>query len=103
MYIASKSAQAAEEGGADFITFSPIFETPSKRAFGPPQGLDRLKEITMNVDLPVIALGGIKIDNALSVIKNGAFGVALISGILNSRNIKETSHQFMKLIAGDIL
>ncbi len=98
-----ESALAAEAGGADFITFSPIFDTPSKRAYGAPQGLDCLEEVAAGVTLPVLALGGIKLENALSVIKRGAFGIAMISGIWNSKNIKETTEQFMKLIAGDIL
>ena len=92
-----ESARSKQNDGADFITFSPIFDTPSKQLYGPPQGLDRLKKVASSIDIPVIALGGIKLNNALSVLRRGAFGIALISGIWKSSSITNTSHQFMKL------
>ncbi|MBT5469719.1 MAG: thiamine phosphate synthase, partial [Nitrospina sp.] len=80
-----ESAKRAEVGGADFVTFSPIFDTPSKRGYGTPQGLDLLKEVTEEVQIPVLALGGIKRQNVASVQEAGAYGIALISGIWKAR------------------
>ena len=73
-----EEALAAESAGATHIYFGPIFDSPSKRAFGPPQGLSRLTEVCNAVKLPVIAIGGITSANARSCIDAGAQGVAAI-------------------------
>ena len=94
------SARQVQEDGADFITFGPVFDTPSKRKFGPPQGLDRLEEITSATKIPVLAIGGIKLDNITSTLEAGAQGIGLISGIWNSSNIEKESHKYMQCIGG---
>jgi len=90
-----EGAKQAQDNGADFITFSPIFDTPSKREYGAPQGLDRLAEVTRAVSLPVVALGGINLENLVDVRKQGAHGVALIRGIWNSTNIEHESLKYI--------
>lgn len=73
-------AQAARAGGADFVVFGPVFETESKRTFGPPQGLAKLREVTRELDdFPVLAIGGITLDNIPECLKAGASGIAGIS------------------------
>jgi thiamine-phosphate pyrophosphorylase len=89
-------AKQAQSNGADFITFSPIFETPSKKEFGPPQGLNRLREVCGEIAIPVLALGGISKDRVIPVLDQGAFGIALISGIWNGPDIKQESFEYMK-------
>jgi len=75
-----ESARAAGDGGADFVVFGPVFETESKRAYGPPQGLDKLREVATALEgFPVLAIGGVTIDNAESCLAAGASGVAGIS------------------------
>ena len=69
-----ESAKKAEAGGADFITLSPVFATPSKKLFGPPQGLDALKEVVQEVKIPVLALGCIKQSNVISVLRKQTLG-----------------------------
>lgn len=91
-----ESARQAESGGADFITFGPVFETPSKMKYGPPQGLDRLGEICRKIHIPVLALGGISKNRVAPVLKQGAFGVALISGVWNGPDIKRESLEYMQ-------
>lgn len=73
-------ARAARDGGADFIVFGPVFDTESKRAFGPAQGLDKLGEVTSALQgFPVLAIGGVNLDNYESCLARGASGFAGIS------------------------
>jgi thiamine-phosphate pyrophosphorylase len=77
-------ARAAHAAGVDFIVFGPVFDTPSKRAFGAPVGLDALAEVTQAVATPVVAIGGITTERAAAARAHGAQGVAVISAILGA-------------------
>jgi thiamine-phosphate pyrophosphorylase len=72
------SALGAARDGADYIYFSPIFHTPSKAFYGPPQGVDRLRQICKAALIPVIAIGGITLENVASCYAAGAAGAAAI-------------------------
>lgn len=73
-------ARIARIKGADFVVFGPVFETESKRAFGPPQGLEKLREVCSELgEFPVIAIGGITLHNAKACLRAGASGIAGIS------------------------
>lgn len=76
--------RAAARDGADYAIFGPVFETPSKQAFGPPQGIERLRLATSAARLPVIAIGGITPARIAEVRDAGAAGVAAISAILTA-------------------
>ena len=95
-----EGALLAEADGADFITFSPVYETPSKIHFGPPQGPERLGEIVKLVHLPVLALGGIKLNRVPEVLEQGAHGVAVISGIWDAKDIKQQAFEYMYPFGG---
>jgi thiamine-phosphate pyrophosphorylase len=70
-------ARRAREGGADFIVFGPVFESPSKKKYGPPLGLQALSEVAGEVTpFPVLALGGVTIANAPECLRAGASGIA---------------------------
>jgi thiamine-phosphate pyrophosphorylase len=74
-----EEVRAAQIGGADFVVFGPVFDTESKRMFGEPQGLEKLREITVEVgDFPVIAIGGVTVDNLEACFAAGASGIAAI-------------------------
>jgi thiamine-phosphate pyrophosphorylase len=76
------SALTAQQDGADFITFGPVYPTPSKSRYGDPVGLAKLTETTKVLQIPVFALGGINPVTAGEVITCGAHGIALISAII---------------------
>ncbi len=88
-----KSARAAERGGADYIFFGPVFATPSKAAFGAPQGIERLREVCASVEIPVLAIGGVNLENARACITAGAAGVAAIRLFQDSADSAELAAQ----------
>jgi thiamine-phosphate pyrophosphorylase len=85
----------AEAAGADFVTLGPIYETPSKRRYGPALGVGPLREAVQSVRIPVLAIGGIKLPEAAAVLRAGAAGVALISGILAAPDVKAAAAGFV--------
>jgi thiamine-phosphate pyrophosphorylase len=81
-------ARAARAGGADFVVFGPVFETESKRAYGKPQGLDKLAEVTRALgEFPVVAIGGITLDNVDECFQAGARGIAAIRLLNDTENL----------------
>ncbi len=84
-----EAAIAAERDGAHYVIFGPIFETPSKVAFGSPQGLERLEEVCRRLRIPVIAIGGITAANACECFAVGAAGIAAIRLFQGSGNLAE--------------
>ncbi len=71
-----EDALQAEAAGSDYIVLGPIFETPSKLRYGPPLGLSKLSEVVKRTKIPVLALGGITVENSGACLAAGAKGVA---------------------------
>ena len=88
-------AEQAEREGASFLVFGPVYDTPSKRRYGPPQGLDALARITGSVRLPVLAVGGITPARVREVMDRGAAGVAVISAILAAERPADATKAFL--------
>ena len=93
-----EEALTAEREGADFITFGPIYPTPSKLKYGKPVGVESLKKIAKRVVIPIFGIGGIKPDNAKEVVNAGAYGVALISGILGENDVRKAAGNYLKIL-----
>ena len=84
-------AKEAEAGGADFITFGPVFFTPSKANFGAAVGLEYLKIAKNRINIPIFGLGGVKSGNLREVFRFGADGVSLISAIFGAQDIRKAA------------
>jgi thiamine-phosphate pyrophosphorylase len=92
-------AKAAVGQGAEWIFFGPVYDTPSKRAYGAPQGVASLERVAAAVDVPVIAIGGITPDRVSEVRRAGASGIAVISAILSADDPAAATHAFLDALA----
>jgi len=91
-------AAKAEAYGADFITFGPVYETPSKARWGAPVGLDALKEVSASVSIRVYAIGGVKKENVGEPLGAGAYGAAVISAVLGGPDPQANSRLMIEEI-----
>ncbi|MBX3307361.1 MAG: thiamine phosphate synthase [Nitrospira sp.] len=90
----AEDVQRANQNGADYVVFGPIFDTPSKRSFGPPLGLALLTEVCRRSSIPVFAIGGITCERVRDVRRAGAHGVAVIGALLTRDDIGEAVREF---------
>ncbi len=86
-----EEAERAENSGADYVSISPIFDTANKDYFLKPLGVDEIRRIKAQIDIPVIALGGIKENNICDILGTGADGIAVISAIAKSENPRQSA------------
>jgi len=93
-----EEALQAEREGANYVSASPVFTTPTKPDAPPPTGLEGLKAIVEAVNLPVIAIGGINEKNAAEVIETGAQGVAVISAVVSAPDIVAAAHRLRETL-----
>ncbi|MBS1126502.1 MAG: thiamine-phosphate pyrophosphorylase [Nitrospirae bacterium] len=87
-------ATEAERGGADYIGFGPVFHTTTKDA-GAPKGVDNIRTIKENVSIPVVAIGGIRLDNIAAVIHAGADAAAVATAICKG-DIAANAEKFVR-------
>jgi thiamine-phosphate pyrophosphorylase len=83
-------AEAACRAQADFAVFGPVFETASKRAYGEPLGLEPLGQVASALaPFPVLALGGVTLDNTADCFRAGASGIGAIRLFNDADNLAE--------------
>lgn len=95
-------AVRAEKDGADYIAVNGVFLTATKEDLGYYPGLKGVHDIRKHTTLPVVGIGGINLQNCLSVIDAGADGVAVVTAITMSEDIPATCRLFISTIRGRI-
>jgi len=93
-----EEAIEAENLGADYVGASPIFETKTKLDAGKAAGLQLLKDIKENIKIPIVAIGGIDLDNLQSVIESGADSAVAMSAVIPKDNVEEECRKFINVI-----
>lgn len=92
-----EEALEAQKDGADYVGLGPIFYTGTKKDIDEPIGVQGLREITENIDIPSVAIGGINKENAKLVLESGVQGISLISAILESEDVEKASRELSTL------
>ena len=89
------AAKKRESEGADFLTYSPIYPTASKPGYGPAVGTAGLAAVVEDVNLPVFALGGMTPARVPACLDAGAFGVAVMSGVMSPKNAGKQASRYL--------
>ncbi len=85
----AKEALQSEQDGVDFVVLGPVYETPSKQQYGPPLGIDVIREAVRHCTIPVYAIGGLTPVRVEHVMAAGAVGVAVISSVFQATSPRE--------------
>jgi len=93
-----EEAVQAESQGADYVIFGPIYETPSKQAFGSPLGLHNLEKVCRLVRIPIIGIGGVTAARVGEMRQAGAFGVAVITAILGADDVEAATGELFDAV-----
>jgi len=93
-----EEAKKAEAEGADYVSVSPVFHTDTKADAGEQVGLEMVRKVKDSVSVPVMGIGGINSGNAKSVIEAGADSVAVVSCIVCSGDVFESSKKLLEAI-----
>lgn len=96
----AEDAAAAERGGADYVSVSPVFPTPTKDDTAPALGLDGVRAVRAAVRIPVVAIGGINRENAAEVVRAGADGVCVVSAIVAAPDPRRAAAELRSLVDG---
>ncbi|MDD3268550.1 MAG: thiamine phosphate synthase [Syntrophomonadaceae bacterium] len=96
--LSASSRAEAEEGarlGADYLGVGPLFATPTKADAAMPTGLALLAGLKKELSLPLVAIGGINLDNVAAIRKSGADGVAVVSALMGSDDIEMAARRIL--------
>ena len=89
-------AKQAQKEGASYVAFGAVFPTPTKPN-APRATLELLREAKREIHIPIVAIGGITVNNAHDVIEAGVDAIAVITSLYESNSIKETAETFLKM------
>lgn len=89
-------AKKAQKDGADYIGTGAVFPTATKDD-APSVTKNELKEIVKSIDIPVVAIGGINLENASQLTDTGIAGLSVVSAIMSSDNPKKSSQELLKI------
>lgn len=99
--ISAHSVEEVERAageGADYVVLGPIFDTPSKQAYGPPLGLATVEAASRRAKIPILGIGGITAARARDVRGAGAFGVAVIAAVLSASDVAAATRALMDAV-----
>lgn len=90
--------EEADRSSADYIAFGPVFPTQSKERPGPTVGLEGLRNARKATRKPLVAIGGITLENARAAIEAGADAVAVISDLLKHPDVTTRAEEFLRIL-----
>jgi thiamine-phosphate pyrophosphorylase len=106
-YSSHNMQQLCAAGGepVDYVAFGPVFRTASKQNPDPVVGLDEIRRCRPLLEKPLVAIGGITLDNAPSVLEAGADSLAVIAGLIpaspTAQTLRERMEQWQQLLKAD--
>lgn len=93
---------AAQALGLSYVAVGPVFSTSTKKTSNPPLGLDFLGELIPHSRLPIVAIGGISIGNAASVLATGVTAVAVISDVVDSPDPGAQVRRYLRVLQPEV-
>ena len=99
--VTLEEAQECLSEGADYIGFGPVYPTTSKNDVGPVTGIEILKEVVNTISIPIIAIGGVTVENTPEVIRAGAQGIAVISAVCCQENPEQATRDLSQALQSE--
>ena len=99
--VTLEEAQECLSEGADYIGFGPVYLTTSKNDAGPVTGIEILKEVVNAISIPIIAIGGVTVENTPEVIRAGAQGIAVISAVCCQENPEQATRDLSQALQSE--
>lgn len=93
-----QEAAEAVAGEADYLGVGPIFPSLGKADAGPSTGVYLLTELASTCPIPLVAIGGIAVENAMAVIRAGAAGIAVITAVVNAEDVTAAARQLRSVV-----
>ena len=97
--VTLEEAQKCLTEGADYIGFGPVYPTASKEDAGPVTGIGLLKQVVEIIPLPIIAIGGVSVENTPEVMQAGIHGIAVISAVCCQENPEQATRALLQALS----